>query len=313
MQRHHVRVRGFTLIELLVVIAIIAILIALLLPAVQQAREAARRSTCKNNLKQLGLAIHNYHETHRVFPPGYCGDPNNSCSVVDSSNNGWGWGAFILPFIDQANLYDQLGVGQVKQAVCSVPTGAQAAATVGSADLQKTPIPVFMCPTATDPTINPGRVSGGHAKSNYAGVAGIDWTGVDSTTGFKAIFVDGTKFVTRLRDFIDGSSNTFAIGEKYRRDIDGTLTSQVAGEYYGAVWVGIAPDVRAANVVGQLAPTGSSYAVNGGSVNAFASQHAGGAHFLFIDGRVQFISENMDQDKLSAIATGNDGKVANME
>ncbi|MCA9015480.1 MAG: DUF1559 domain-containing protein [Planctomycetaceae bacterium] len=313
MKHHKIKARGFTLIELLVVIAIIAILIALLLPAVQQAREAARRSQCKNNLKQLGLAIHNYHETHRVFPPGYCGDPNNSCSVVDSANNGWGWGAFILPFIDQAPLYNQLGVGQKKQTVCSVPSGAQAASTVGSADLQKTVLVAFLCPTATDPIINPGRVSGGHAKSNYAGVAGVDWSGINSTTGYKAIFVDGTKYVSRMRDFTDGSSNTFAIGEKYRRDLDSTLTSQTTGEYYGAVWVGITPDMRAANVVGQLAPTGSSYAVNGGSVNAFASQHEGGAQFLFIDGRVGFISENMDQDTLSAIAVGNDGKVVSVE
>tara|TARA_R110002111_G_scaffold2705_5_gene18048 strand:- start:36910 stop:37851 length:942 start_codon:yes stop_codon:yes gene_type:complete len=313
MKRLKVRVRGFTLIELLVVIAIIAILIALLLPAVQQAREAARRTQCKNNLKQLGLAIHNYHETHRVFPPGYCGDPGNSCSSVDGNNNGWGWSVFILPFIDQSALYNQLGVGQTKQTVCSVPSGAQAATTVGSADLQKTPIAAYICPTATDPMINPGRVSGGHAKSNYAGVSGVDWTGVNTTTGYKAIFVDGTKYVTRLRDFTDGSSNTFAIGEKYRRDLDSNLTTQIAGEYYGAIWVGIAPDARAANTVGQLAPTGSSYAVNGGSVNAFASQHTGGAQFLFIDGRVRFISENMDQDKMSAIGVGNDGVVVSVE
>ena len=313
MKSSHVRVRGFTLIELLVVIAIIAILIALLLPAVQQAREAARRTQCKNNLKQLGLAIHNYHETHSVFPPGYCGDPGNSCSSVDGDDNGWGWSVFILPFIDQSALYNELGVGDTKQTVCSVPSGAQAAATVGDPDLQKTPLAAYICPTATDPMINPGRVSGGHAKSNYAGVAGVSWSGIDSTTGYKGIFVDGTQFVTRLRDFTDGSSNTFAIGEKYRRDLDSTLTSQTTGEYYGAVWVGIAPDTRAAGTVGQLAPTGSSYAVNGGSVNAFASQHEGGAQFLFIDGRVRFISENMDQDQLSAIGVGNDGNVVTVE
>ncbi|MFK7777796.1 MAG: DUF1559 domain-containing protein [Gimesia sp.] len=313
MKKNNVKIRGFTLIELLVVIAIIAILIALLLPAVQQAREAARRSQCKNNLKQIGLAIHNYHETHRVFPPGYCGDPDNSCSNVDSNKNGWGWGSFILPYIDQAPLYNKLGVGGGKQTVCSTPSGAQASPNVGDPDLQDTVLSAYICPSATDPQINPAREPGGHGKSNYAGVAGVDWSGVHSATGLTAIFVDGTKYVTRMRDFTDGTSNTFAVGEKYRRDLDSTLTSQTTGEYYGATWVGITPDIRAAAVVGRLAPTGSSYSVNGGSVNAFASQHVGGAQFLFIDGRVRFISENMDQDKLSAIGVGNDGTVISVE
>ena len=92
--------RGFTLIELLVVIAIIAILIALLLPAVQQAREAARRLSCKNNLKQLGLGLHNYQETHGCYPPGYVYKPGTS-----GNQSGFGWVTMILPMIDQANLY----------------------------------------------------------------------------------------------------------------------------------------------------------------------------------------------------------------
>ncbi|MEQ9070724.1 MAG: DUF1559 domain-containing protein, partial [Gimesia chilikensis] len=96
------RPRGFTLIELLVVIAIIAILIALLLPAVQQAREAARRTSCKNNLKQLGLGLHNYHDTHGCYPPGYIYRPGASGNQL-----GFGWVAMILPMIDQANLYNE--------------------------------------------------------------------------------------------------------------------------------------------------------------------------------------------------------------
>ncbi|VAX38047.1 hypothetical protein-transmembrane region and signal peptide prediction, partial [hydrothermal vent metagenome] len=92
--------RGFTVIELIVVSAISASLAALLLPAVQQAREAARRSACKNNLKQIGLAMHNYHDTHRVFPSGY---------VSVDSRNQIGWGTFILPFVDQFKLYNAMG------------------------------------------------------------------------------------------------------------------------------------------------------------------------------------------------------------
>src|SRR5689334_25410189 len=110
------RRRAFTLIELLVVIAIIAVLIALLLPAVQQAREAARRTQCKNNLKQIGLALHNYHDTFRLFPPGYVDRNGNPNLTPDNDlGPGWGWAAFLLPYIDQSPLYSPInfnvGVG----------------------------------------------------------------------------------------------------------------------------------------------------------------------------------------------------------
>src|SRR5579863_1826177 len=133
------RKKGFTLIELLVVIAIIAILVSLLLPAVQQAREAARRTQCKNNLKQIGLALHNYHDALLVFPPGYVdknGDPN---STPDNDlGPGWGWASFILPYLDQGNLYSQinfnLGVGLGANAQPSLVT-----------------LPVMQCPSDTLP------------------------------------------------------------------------------------------------------------------------------------------------------------------
>jgi prepilin-type N-terminal cleavage/methylation domain-containing protein len=105
------RRRGFTLIELLVVIAIIAVLIALLLPAVQQAREAARRTQCKNNMKQLGLAMHNYHDTFRVFPPGWIAvDPATNAQSAHEGISGFGWGTMLLPQIDQSPLYNQLNL-----------------------------------------------------------------------------------------------------------------------------------------------------------------------------------------------------------
>ena len=100
--------RGFTLIELLVVIAIIAILIALLLPAVQQAREAARRTQCKNNLKQIGLALHNYHDVNRAFPPGWVPQLSSTGAVSNTRRSSWAWSVFILPYIDQAPLFNQL-------------------------------------------------------------------------------------------------------------------------------------------------------------------------------------------------------------
>ena len=306
----HSRKRGFTLIELLVVIAIIAVLIALLLPAVQQAREAARRTQCKNNLKQMGLALHNYHDTFLTFPPGYVGFiPYDDCANSHPAGPGWSWGVFILPYIDQTPLYTQLGAGAIKQAVCSTPSGAQSDPAVGNPTLQKVLLSAFVCPSATDPDLNPGRVAGSaHAKSNYAGVAGVDWSGVNPA-GLKGMFVDATKATIRIRDFVDGTSNTLAVGEKFRRDLDTNLTVQGPGEYHGAMWVGLAPDSRVANAVGQLALTGSSFSVNGGSINAFASKHVGGAQFLLADGSVRFLSENAHQDTLSRLGTLNDGQV----
>jgi prepilin-type N-terminal cleavage/methylation domain-containing protein len=104
--------RGFTLIELLVVIAVIAVLIALLLPAVQQAREAARRSQCKNNLKQLALALHNYHDVHNSLPPGWIEDP----AITGQEDGIWAWSAFLLPMLEQTALHQQLNVGNAKVA-----------------------------------------------------------------------------------------------------------------------------------------------------------------------------------------------------
>jgi type II secretory pathway pseudopilin PulG len=116
------------LVELLVVIAIIGILVALLLPAVQAAREAARRMQCSNNLKQFGLATHNYHDTYLVFP----------CEMLLSGNNRWGWGAFILPFIEQGALYDAVRVGQG-----NLP---QATTQFNGVPLLQRPVAAFVCP-----------------------------------------------------------------------------------------------------------------------------------------------------------------------
>jgi len=271
------RYRGFTLIELLVVIAIIAILIALLLPAVQQAREAARRTQCRNNFKQMGLAIHNYHDVHLSFPPGYLGDPPNEsavgCDTIRAqhvTDPGWGWAVYIMPYLDRTNLYNQLAPGD-KLVVCSEATGAQAMA--GSAELQDTILPVYICPSANDPDRNPSRwpkppeTPGDHGKSNYAGVAGQDWTGVADTG--RSVFV----------------------------------------EKVGAYWIGIAPDTRTASCIMRLHPAPSSFAVNGSSINAFASLHPGGVHFLVSDGSVHFISENADQDTIANLGLANDGNV----
>ncbi|MBL8851357.1 MAG: DUF1559 domain-containing protein, partial [Planctomycetaceae bacterium] len=208
------RSRGFTLIELLVVIAIIAILIALLLPAVQQAREAARRTQCKNNLHQIGLAIHNYLDVHGIFPQASYWDLTSTYagSGIDPStlNSQWGWATMILPYLDQAPLYNALTPGPtLMQAAMMDPVRLK---------LLQTPIPAYLCPSDTGGNLNsnrPFRSADGQgipvtadtqvALSNYMGSNG------DKTSD--GIFWSGAGRV-RIRDVTDGTSNTFCVGER---------------------------------------------------------------------------------------------------
>jgi prepilin-type N-terminal cleavage/methylation domain-containing protein len=286
------RKSGFTLIELLVVIAIIAVLIALLLPAVQQAREAARRTQCRNNLKQMGLALHNYESAFNCFPPGYMGTTTN-CAMIRNAvvppppatpstvvAQGWGWGTFILPYIDQTNIYNAMNVG-AQQLVCDVPLPPADNLAVGNPASGRYVVPIFICPSA----------------NLYS-------------AGFRGAFGDGSRYPpVKIRDETDGTSQTFMIGEAYRKDNDtnflgaGNWITGVGGERRPGRWVGMMADDQTA-----LQATGS-FAVNGGSFNAFASLHEGGAFFLMSDGGVRFISENGDQATISRFGTINDAQV----
>jgi len=256
------RNRGFTLIELLVVIAIIAILIALLLPAVQQAREAARRSTCKNNLKQMGLALHNYHDIYGMFPIG--------CQDYGVANyEMWGWGASILPQLDQAPLFQSLQVNNL--------TMSQVLTNSSLYPYLQTPLPVFICPSdpSRDNLMSGGQMNGGTGR-HMNGVSGIG-------TAFR---VGKSNYPYRLRDITDGPSNTFLLGER---------TTYCAA----AAWCGNR------NPSGG-GPQGADYTLGRVSVplniqnnnshwctEGFSSQHVGGGHFLMGDGAVRFISENI--------------------
>lgn len=222
------RRRGFTLIELLVVIAIIAILIALLLPAVQQAREAARRAQCKNNLKQIGIAMHTYHETFNTFPPGYINYnvPNalgQQSQQVAADQGHWAWNAFILPQIDQAPLHKMMNVGNISV------TQAMAITTpnnVLNAMAQRQN--AFNCPssTAAARNQNEGRTVSGNtvASSSYVG-ANHSWgmyaRGASSSTPANNVpppngsFYENSKIgITEMRD---GASNCAMVGERAER------------------------------------------------------------------------------------------------
>ncbi|MGQ0635574.1 MAG: DUF1559 family PulG-like putative transporter [Planctomycetaceae bacterium] len=303
------RRRGFTLIELLVVIAIIAVLIALLLPAVQQAREAARRTQCKNNLKQIGLAVHNYVDTHNVLPPGWF---IMQSQTAGNPPQGWGWFTMILPFIDQAPLYSSLNPGPV--------TLEQAASTATGQALLASSLPVAQCPTDIGPQPHTSKpftmfVVGTNVffgKLNYMGNGG---NAVPERRGL--IQDPGNGDPIRLRDATDGLSNTFLVGEKChlprKPDINaGTIpVMSTAGLWPGYVASpGGPPPNPLSSIDGSTcgmnrtwfrmqdgylggAGVGPGGVVKAISNQAFSSHHTGGAQFVLGDGSVRFVSENI--------------------
>lgn len=341
MRRMSDRSRGFTLIELLVVIAIIAILIALLLPAVQQAREAARRTQCKNNLKQLGLAMHNYHDVFNRFPPGAV---HSSVPRSGSGNTSFGpsFYGMLLPYVEQATLYNQMvWVGRSPGYI------NESAGSAGAANhdivLSAGPMSWFRCPSSPGPVNDPTFAAGRDPFAHYAGIGGA----ADPTSFTESrIYDDGNLGLISgggmalankaigLRDVTDGSSNTMHVGEMsgQLKRLDGTY-SWVAGSGTVHGWLmgtrnqGTPPnldtgtsgnDQRCFNMVtiryspnqepfaNQLFPGMGS---NQGANNPLNSMHVGGVQILLGDGSARFISENIDLETLKQLATRDDGQV----
>jgi len=299
------RSSGFTLIELLVVIAIIAVLIALLLPAVQQAREAARRSQCKNNLKQIGLALHNYHDTYKMFPPGFI------------NANGWMVNTFILPFLDQAPLYNKLN-----------PSGPMDLTnTTRLADV-RTILPAYLCPSTPErsPSRNTRLTVNGQqiGVSHYLGFNGNgDYrctTPPSSASSPNGIFFMDSNI--RTRDVTDGLSNTFAFTERTTASIG--LVNHVGGVWAGinfpcvpgSVPVGGSVSYQYENIRYALTQARNSWSmINGTATYQYgpSSMHVGGVHCLLGDGSVRFVSENIDAATTTStyqkLAARNDGLV----
>jgi len=290
---HRVRLtsqRGFTLIELLVVIAIIAILIALLLPAVQQAREAARRTQCKNNMKQIGLALHNYHDVANVLPSG------RFHSGIGTYR--WGWMPMILPYIDQAPTYNQLDFNV---------NGWQN----GNYDFFKKPNPTFLCPS--DPLAREVREEEGFAAPNwilaqadYAAVIGDyrNSTGIGQTpaygnTGYTNNRIRGSigrwGYAARFADYKDGMSNTAVVGECVGAMC---ITQNWGTQSFGTTAhpINFMNDSLEQDLPTQANPRWDE------SIG-FRSYHVGGAQFVLGDGSVRFISENIDGTTYRALAS----------
>ncbi len=305
--RIHKRQSGFTLVELLVVIAIIGVLVALLLPAIQAAREAARRTQCTNNLKQIGLALQNYHAAKNTFPPGYIWKYGAPEGNEHDPRGNWSWGALIMPYMELSSLYQNLDVNK--------RTLSENIDIASNLYAMQSLFPMFRCPTDEGPATNTARPFDGISTSgqyltlsNYIGVNGCDLLRrVPEGPQRAGIFHedDGTP----IKKITDGTSNTLMVGERtWRRVVQGTNKTDdiIAG---AATLLGIRGR-REWSIYGVADSMGDgSFKINysGGpatdftlaqqrSMRAYGSEHVGGAMFALADGSTRFIDESIDAD-----------------
>jgi prepilin-type N-terminal cleavage/methylation domain-containing protein/prepilin-type processing-associated H-X9-DG protein len=308
---------AFTLIELLVVIAIIATLIGLLLPAVQMIRESASRTSCQNNLKQIGLALHNYHDANRCFPPGYRASTPYSDGATDTTP-GWGWGAFILPYLEQSNLYHQLNFKSPVQNSAGIQTMVQ----------------VYLCPSDLTPQgafpvpDGFGNTIAMAAPTSYAACVGGDESDTTGPTGLGVFYRNSQ---TRMIDITDGTSCTILIGERAWSNANGIWAGAIPGgvmmrgqanpcqPVVPGAWYPAATLVQAHAHLNNalLDPDGSA------GMDDFGSRHPGGSNFVFADGSVHFLrsvpNDNPDRSytpdglNFQALGTRANGEVVTVD
>lgn len=319
--------RGFTLIELLVVIAIIGVLVGLLLPAVQKVREAASRMSCTNNLKQMGLALHSYHDAMSLFPPGYIDGNTSPNSTPDNDvGPGWGWASYLLPYLEQGNVYNQINFR------APIGTGVNAA-------VSQLPLKIFQCSSDSFPDAFSVYDSNFKspitkvASSNYVGCSG--WlecfrgaTGNiavgQGDDGLGGVFGPGGRGLfwrnsrTRIADITDGVSNTIFVGERSSNHAPATWTGAVPGGRCPA-WMATMPPAPYSLPPGPaydnadfgeamvLAHCNATHLPNADfpifDPDVFYSKHPNGANFLLGDGSVRFISSSVNPSTYQALST----------
>jgi prepilin-type N-terminal cleavage/methylation domain-containing protein/prepilin-type processing-associated H-X9-DG protein len=291
---------GFTLVELLVVIAIIGALIALLFPAVQSVREASRKKVCGNNLKQIGLALHAHVAAFKCYPAGYISDLKAN---GDDAGPGWGWGAKLLPFLEQGSLYEQVDFKKKIESPDSAVVRMQS-------------LPIFICPSDAEfePIIDV-RLNAFFkpvcqmAAASYVGSAGaVRPTCILCRDNFDGVF--GRNRTIFPRELMDGSSNTLAVGERAWQWASATMWGVVAGsrlfdhqregEYAGGPGHVLGTTFKDGFNICEEDAVGSS---TSSYAESFGSVHPGGCHFTFCDGGVRFVYDTVDPAVMNALAT----------
>ncbi len=309
---------AFTLVELLVVIAIIGILIALLLPAVQSAREAARRMQCANNLKQIGLALHNYHSAHGAFAPGYIVKKSTTtadwCSKDSRcTNHGAPWTVLILPFLEDMARYNEFDFKRGFTSTCQCAAEGDDPSSPNHLPWEK-PNNRYQCPS------DPGS-TGDVNNINYFGVQGGGPTSAAACTNSsgRVFYSNGVLFhnsSVKVEHIKDGSSNVFLVGEtKYMPTPSHRDTTLHGGWASGPRLDGSSNPYSVAAVVLQVnSVPGSGWQSNtqypdmfGQMSRVFGSFHPGGCHFTMADGSVHFLSENTSLDVLRSLGVRSDG------
>jgi prepilin-type N-terminal cleavage/methylation domain-containing protein/prepilin-type processing-associated H-X9-DG protein len=292
---------GFTLVELLVVIAIIGAMIALLFPAVQAARNAARKSACGNNLKQIGLALHSYVAANNAYPAGYISDlkPNG-----DDAGPGWAWGVKLLPYLEQQALFDKVNFKSKVESLAAEPVRMQS-------------LPIFICPSDAEfePVIDIRlnaffKPACQMAADNYVASAGtVRATCIRCRDNFDGVF--GRNRPVRPEELLDGASNTLAAGERAHRWASAVMWGVVAGSrlfdnqhagYYAGgpgfvLGTTFKDGFNICDTQDHESQTSITYA------ESFGSEHPGGSHFVFCDGGVRFVYDNVDPGVMNALAT----------
>ncbi len=328
--KQHPRRDGFTLIELLVVIAIIGVLTGLLLPAVQKVRESAVRMKCTSNLKQIGLALHSYHDANRYFPPGYSDGNTDPNSTPDNDvGPGWGWASYLLPYLEQGNVYNQIHFSQ------GIGTGSNAA-------VAQMALPIYQCPADAYPqnfTVWPTNVVVAHG--NYVGCNGWEECfnnaggngqggGSDGFSGGygqagNGLFYRNSHY--NMASVTDGLSNTIVVGERSGNHSPSTWTGAVTGGRCPA-WMAVQPPSPYSNSANNqaaydnadydealvLAHGNASHLPNADfpifDPDTFYSMHTGGANFLFGDGSVHFLTSGIDPNTYQWLCTIAGGEVS---